>query len=64
MEEKRTVPPASRDKALFSYKQDAIQAATDLRYGFKVVQAIQNAETHGEVQRIMIAARHAKFGID
>ena len=63
-EEKRPRDTYFGDNSLETYRRNAIAAAVDLKYGFPVVKEIQNAKTHGEIQRIMINARHKKFGID
>lgn len=43
------------------YKKDAIKAATELRYGKEVIDAIRAAETDNEISRIMAAARNEVF---
>ena len=48
----------------FDYRKQAISAAKDLRYGDEVVKAIKKAKTHGEIQRIMVGARHEKIEKD
>ena len=45
-----------------AYKSEAIKAAKDLGYGTEILEKLENAKTDGEIQRLMIAARHKKFG--
>ena len=45
-----------------AYKSEAIKAAIDLEYHTEVIEKLNKAKTDGEIQRIMIAARHEKFG--
>lgn len=42
-------------------KRDAIKAAEDLGYGYYVMQLLDKAKTEGEIERIMIDARHGKY---
>lgn len=44
------------------YKPSAIRAAKDLGYGDEVVRKIRAAKTDDEIERIMVSARHKKFG--
>lgn len=43
------------------YKHQAIKAAKDLGYGQNVISKLVKAESDGQVERIMIAAREGKF---
>ena len=43
------------------YKKDAMQAATDLKYGHKVVTKTASAKNEAEVCRIMYNARNEKI---
>lgn len=43
-------------------KNEAIKAAEDFNYGKDVYEALENAKTLGEINRIMATARHKKFG--
>jgi hypothetical protein len=43
-------------------QKQVIEAAEDLRYGDEVLERLRNATTEAEMERIMIAARHARFG--
>lgn len=45
-----------------AYKSEAIKAAKDFGYGTEVIESLKKAKTDGEIQRLMIAARHKKFG--
>lgn len=45
-----------------AYKNEAIKAAIDLGYDVDVIEKLNKAKTDGEIQRLMIAARHKKFG--
>ena len=45
-----------------AYKSEAIKAAEDLEYGTEILEKLENAKTDGEIQRIMVSARHEKFG--
>lgn len=42
-----------------SYKQNALKAAKDLRYGPEVISEIQNAKTDVEIEHIMNTARYS-----
>ncbi len=44
-----------------SYKNDAMNAAKDLRYGKVVIDKIKAAKTEAEIQRIMVTERHKRF---
>lgn len=46
------------------YKKDAMQAATDLKYGHKVVTKIASAKNEAEVCRIMYNARNKKIELE
>lgn len=48
----------------YIYKDQAINAAKELGYGRRVIKKIKEAESEEEIQRIMITARHEKFGDD
>ena len=48
--------------ALESYRKHARKAARQLGYGSKVIDQIKNAESEAEIQKIMVTARHKKFG--
>lgn len=50
------------DYGLEAYRKDALMAAKDFNYGPEVAQAIRDAKTMGDIQRIMINARHKKYG--
>lgn len=41
-----------------AYLRQAIEAAKDLNYGADVILRIKKAKGDGEIQRIMISARH------
>ncbi len=56
MEEKKQHRAGHRTKGI-SYKQTALNAAKDLCYGPEVMQAIIDAKTNTEIERIMINAR-------
>ena len=43
------------------YKEEAIVAANELRYGPKVVNQIKKAKTDDEISRIMMNARRKKI---
>lgn len=43
------------------YRNDAIKAARDLRYGQDVIDKIKAAKTDAEIDRIMRKARYEKF---
>ena len=45
-----------------AYKSEAIKAAIELEYDVNVIEKLNKAKTDGEIQRLMIAARHKKFG--
>ena len=45
-----------------SYKSEAIKAAIELGYDVDVIEKLNKAKTDGEIQRLMITARHKKFG--
>lgn len=47
-------------REVYDYKRKAITAATDLFYGEKVIKAITQADTVGEIARIMKSAREAE----
>lgn len=49
------------DSRLKLIKSEAIEAAKDFGYGEDVYKALKAAKTHGEINRIMTTARHAKF---
>ena len=44
------------------FKNNAVRAAKDLGYDQESIKKLESAKTDGEIQRIMIAARHKKFG--
>lgn len=45
-----------------TYKSEAIKAGIELGYDIDVIEKLNKAKTDGEIQRLMIAARHKKFG--
>lgn len=45
-----------------AYKSEAIRAAIELGYDVDVIEKLNKAKTDGEIQRLMIIARHKKFG--
>lgn len=44
-----------------SYQKQAIEAATDLGYGVRVIWKIENAKSDAEISRIMKTAREQKL---
>lgn len=44
------------------YRKEAAKAARQLGYGSKVVDQIKNAKSEAEIKKIMVTARHKKFG--
>lgn len=46
------------------YQGEALKAANELYYGRHVMDRIANSVTIGEIQRIMVSARKAKFDKD
>ena len=50
-----------KSNKLYIRKKKAIQAAKDLRYGKSVIEQIENAETIGQIETIMVSARKRKF---
>lgn len=44
-----------------NYKRKALKAAKELEYGSNVLQMLTEADTDGQVERIMIAAREGKI---
>jgi hypothetical protein len=48
--------------SLDTYKKESAKAAKQLGYDSKVIDQIKNAESEAEIQKIMITARHKKFG--
>lgn len=40
-----------------TYKKQAIKAAKELRYGETIINRLKEADTDGEIERIMIGAR-------
>lgn len=58
-ERKNSIEPYS--EGLASCKRDAKKAARGLKYGDDVVDAINNAKTESQVNRIMREARHKTF---
>lgn len=49
-------------KELQIYRPNAIEAAKDLYYGEEVIKKIKAAKSVGEIEQIMITARHKRFG--
>lgn len=47
-----------------TYRREAMKAAEELGYGRDVVEKIKAAKNDGEIERIMINARHEKFNMD
>lgn len=45
-----------------AYREDAIKAAKDFRYGDDVIEALKEAKTIGQMEKIMVTARHKMFG--
>ena len=45
----------------YHYRDNAIKAAKDLKYGKDVIERIKTAKTEAEIERIMINARKEKF---
>lgn len=44
-----------------TYKQDAINAATELYYGKDVIEQLEKADSDSEISRIMITARRRRW---
>lgn len=61
--EKNIVRPAKAEQAVCFRvaKRDAIIAAKDLGYGYYVLGLLEKTKTEGEIERIMIDARHGKY---
>lgn len=61
--EKNIVRPAKAElnQSFKANKRDTMKAAKDLGYGYYVLGLLEKAKTEGELERIMIDARHGKY---
>lgn len=56
-EDQHRTPRIGLKQELKTYRKQAITAAKDLLYGTVVVDNIKNAESVGEIERILLKAR-------
>lgn len=56
------IAKTNEEISLDVYRKEAEKAAKQLGYGSKVIDQIKNAESEAEIQKIMVTARHKKFG--
>ena len=52
----------TKKQAFIAYKQEGIKAARELYYPEDVIKDIHAAKTEGEIERIMVKARHGGYG--